>query len=505
MSLPDNVLTEEYGYIKQVSIETLKETLGPISVEDLPIDDLKETLGITPIETLLQDLLNETQLLKNVMKKKDDVSLNQIDTAALSTLDNVLTFSSGTINTASADDLKETLGLSPIESFKEILGIRSPKAIVSNFSSSFVSIVDLATGAITDVGNKNNMRESAVTPDKTKVCVASNGGDRLLIIDLFTNEVLHEVAVGDAPYHVRMTADGNIAYVTLLNDNALAVVEIATGTVLDTIAIGLRPTFMEITPDDSKIVALDDAALSAAVIDLATRTVVDTVTVETDPGFVAMSADSAYAVITNEDSDSITVINLSDASATTIAAGDEPIRAVSSVDGSKMYISNNNSHDVTVLTFSTMSTSIIDLDSESGAQEIAMSPDGKYLCVLSRSSDAVTIIDTATDTVNSHVDVGNNPRCIVVSPDSSKFCTMSYSGELFYVGVLPQTIPTATLIVTVPMGPKCYTCGFSSDGTKAMAVSANSTDSSFTVVDMITLKATQITATGSNPKFLSFT
>jgi len=69
----------------------------------------------------------------------------------------------------------------------------------------------------------------------------------------------------------------------------------------------------------------------------------------------------------------------------------------------------------------------------------ALSKDGKYLLVAGFSQEQVALIDTATDTVDALINVGNNPNAIALaSGDSEAFVTNQKDGTVTVVSFAPS-------------------------------------------------------------------
>ncbi len=134
----------------------------------------------------------------------------------------------------------------------------------------------------------------ALTVDDSRIVVAAEDHDEVLIIDRGSREVLNRVAVGDAPSH--LIVDGNRAIVTTRYGHGLSIIDLAKGTVVKTIAVGTEPMGLVMLPGDRVAVALagDDAV---AVVDLKEGVVKQTIALaDRDPRAVALLKDGTLYV-----------------------------------------------------------------------------------------------------------------------------------------------------------------------------------------------------------------
>ncbi len=134
----------------------------------------------------------------------------------------------------------------------------------------------------------------ALTADDTRIVVASQDHDEVLVIDRESKSVLSRIAVGDAPEHLIVT--GNTAVVASRYGHSLSVVDIDKGTVVRTIAVGTEP--MGLVAVDRGVVAVVLAGDNAvSLVDTAAGTVISTIALsEPDPRAVALLDDGSLYV-----------------------------------------------------------------------------------------------------------------------------------------------------------------------------------------------------------------
>jgi YVTN family beta-propeller protein len=89
----------------------------------------------------------------------------------------------------------------------------------------------------------------AVTPDGNHAYVANAGSSNISVIDTSTNTVVGTpILVGNSPVRVAVTPDGKHAYVTNLTSNTVSVIDTASNTVAATIPVGNNPIGVDIVP-----------------------------------------------------------------------------------------------------------------------------------------------------------------------------------------------------------------------------------------------------------------
>ena len=90
----------------------------------------------------------------------------------------------------------------------------------------------------------------AVTPDGNHAYVANAGSSNVSVIDTAANTVEPTViSVGNGPVKVAVTPDGKHAYVTNFGSNNVSVIDMASKTVAATVAVGNTPRGVAVTPD----------------------------------------------------------------------------------------------------------------------------------------------------------------------------------------------------------------------------------------------------------------
>ncbi|QUQ64361.1 beta-propeller fold lactonase family protein [Kutzneria sp. CA-103260] len=255
------------------------------------------------------------------------------------------------------------------------------KLAVVSIGSDTVDIVDTATNKVlnhTDVGRASH--EGWFTRDGKQFWVADRGRDTVTIVDAVHGGVVTDLNVGANPSKVVMSPDGKLAYVNHLTEAEITVVDVASHRVVDHIT-GLGDAFssdLAISPDGAELWVPHKRAGLTTVVDLVHRkvkTVLKTGPDTNHPNFAGQ-----YAYVTVGGLDKTVVYKRSSGNPALVGAiqdnGHAPHGVWPSGDGSRLYI---------------------------GLEK----------------SDAVDVVDTATNKVIDTIAVGQEPQALVYVPDAA--------------------------------------------------------------------------------------
>jgi YVTN family beta-propeller protein len=122
--------------------------------------------------------------------------------------------------------------------------------VVNNLNDS-VTVMNVAADANTKVAEitvGDEPRSVAITADKLRAYVTNQASGTVSVIDLTANQKTQDIQVGVEPYGVALTPDGSRAYVTNSASNTVSVIDTATNAVVATINIpGVQPRGIAIT------------------------------------------------------------------------------------------------------------------------------------------------------------------------------------------------------------------------------------------------------------------
>jgi YVTN family beta-propeller protein len=255
------------------------------------------------------------------------------------------------------------------------------KLAVVSIGSDTVDIVDTATNKVlnhTDVGRASH--EGWFTRDGRQFWVADRGRDTVTIVDAVHGGVITNLNVGANPSKVVMSPDGKLAYVNHLSEAEITVVDVASHRIVDHIT-GLGDVFssdLAISPDGSELWVPHKRAGLTTVVDLVHRkvkTVLKTGPDTNHPNFAGQ-----YAYVTVGGLDKTLVYKRTSGNPVSMGAisdnGHAPHGVWASGDGSRLYV---------------------------GLEK----------------SDAVDVVDTATNKVIDTMAIGQEPQALVYVPDAA--------------------------------------------------------------------------------------
>lgn len=313
-------------------------------------------------------------------------------------------------------------------------------------------------------------------------------------------------------------SDGSVYYWNgTVGTKATAVGPIVNG--IETTVIGNvdSPVSVAIAPD-GKVFALGD---NLTIIDGTTNDIVATLPVDWAKGKtfpnVVVSPDGFYAYATAalpNDTAGIAVIDTStNAITATITLPDQATaQAVAiSPDSSFGYIANGANYggapsvyqfslgsetvDGNVVTTFTLGANIV-LPDGSYPAGLAFSADGSTLYASSATNGAISVIDTASNTISQTISVAGNPAALAVSPDGGSLFVMepaNYNGN--YISVVDTSTNTVSTTIYCGNGPSAV--AFNPNPGLPYAYVTNSNDSTVTVIDTQTMSVVGTFATGA--------
>ncbi|CRK55568.1 hypothetical protein [Alloactinosynnema sp. L-07] len=262
---------------------------------------------------------------------------------------------------------------------------RQRLAVVS-VTSNTVDIVDTESNKVlnsTDVGRAAH--EGSFTADGRQFWVANRGRDTVTIVDAERGGVVANLDVGAGPSKVLMSPNGRWAYVNHISKPEITVIDVRARQVKDRIT-GLGDTFssdQSISPDGKELWAAHKRAGKVSVVDLVGNKVVSVLETGPDtnhPQF-ADTRTGKYVYLTMGGLDETWVYRRTGANPVPVAKvknnGHAPHGAWASGDGTRMYV---------------------------GLEK----------------SDAVDVIDTATNKVIDTVKTGQEPQAVVYAPRAAK-------------------------------------------------------------------------------------
>jgi len=164
------------------------------------------------------------------------------------------------------------------------------------------------------------------------------------------------------------------------------------------------------------------------------------------------------------------------------------------------FIANNTTNNVSVVDIAT-NTIVSTISVGNGPVGVAVHPNGSRVYVANSASSTVSVINTTSFTVTATIALaaGSNPYGIAVSPDGSKVYTANNGGSsLSEISTATNTVTRTNLVGAGPVG-----IIVSPDGSRLYVTRPNG--ASVTTVDAATLAVTANATVGSGPNGLAIT
>jgi len=308
----------------------------------------------------------------------------------------------------------------------ELISVKNPNA-------GGVIVQDLALNQTTGrVYAINDSRLNFVTviqdtDDLIRPPVYLGGGTQgLKVLDPISKEVADRWARGGGAIAMAIRPGGGRIYAPA-GFSLYVYAGSGSSSLLHTINVGTGLAVPVITPDGKKIYATADAASKVIVVDLEANKVGGEIPVSSIPWGAAMAPDGSKIYVgTRGFENEIAVIDVASNTVRKKIALKMPPAMQSTwpwglalnPGGTKLYVANYLTNAVTVINTIT-ETIIKNIPVGEQPHWIAITPDGKQVYVSNTRSGTVSIIDSGSDAVIKTVTVGTDPQGIGAFPDGS--------------------------------------------------------------------------------------
>ena len=271
------------------------------------------------------------------------------------------------------------------------------------------------------------------------------------------------------------------AYITNADSDNVSVLDISTNTVITTIPVGSSPRGVAVSPAGTRVYITNYVSNDVSVIDTASNTVVATIPMlpvlaisppppPSAPMGIAINPAGTRVYVANNISGHVTVIDaITNTVLGSVISGSIPFGVAVHPSGNLVYVTNRGESSVSVIdTAASAVLKKIPVGME--PYGIAVNPEGTRLYVANHGSvakDAVSVIDTATHTVITNVELpslsaGPGPYGVVINTAGTRvYVANDLAG---YVAVIDPA--TNTMIDTIPVGDRPIGVGLDSGGTR---------------------------------------
>jgi len=338
---------------------------------------------------------------------------------------------------------------------KDSCPLKDWKAYVTTISS--VDVIDVEKQIVIESIEEGVLIDgptSAVsTLDGKFIYFTNQGSNTVGIVDTSSNGLLDPIPVGLTPYDISLNPTGTHAFVTNAVSESVSIIDLATNSVVGTVSLetGSSPRGIGITNNGLNAYVANLGNSSVSVIDIETLTVTSTIPNLVAPFDVAINSQTGDVYITsNIAPGAYYVINPLDESVSgpyqTGGNGASGIAITS--DGQTAYIANYASNQVSVMNLATHSLMTV-LDVGTVPRTVAIASDQQHAYAVNLFSDDVTVINLPDNTIDPNpIAVGTEPRSMAITPDSATGYVLNVEGNSLSVVNLLQNTVTETIIST---------------------------------------------------------
>ena len=319
-----------------------------------------------------------------------------------------------------------------------------------------------------------------ITPDGTTVFVVNPDSGSVSAIDTASETTLDEIIVGRDPRILAVGPDGQRLYVTSRASATLTILDIQSFSALATLRVGPEPYGVVADPNGHFVYVAASGAARIDVVDTELAQVVDTIATQPRPKGLAISQDGTRLYVTHFLSGTVSVIDLTDRSVrTVIATGPESNiaqRLVLHPTNNRAYLPHirsnvSNPHPLFDTTLFPV-VSVIDLATDQHLLperlelsvvdrpvnlpfDLALSSDGQQAHIVYLGSGDMSVIDLASRQVLAHIEVGDGPRGIVLTPDDrTAYVANSLSDDVSVVDLDTFEEVNRIPVTTSPLSPQ---------------------------------------------------
>jgi YVTN family beta-propeller protein len=312
------------------------------------------------------------------------------------------------------------------------------RVYLSDQFSNTVSVVDPAAGTLLGVIRLGDLTPAnlsplyrgqllvhglGLSPDSTTICAVSIGSNSVTFIDTATNRVKHTSYVGRAPHEAMFTRDGTEVWVTVRGEDYVQVLDGHTYAAQDRITVPNGPGMTIFSPDGQYGYVVSSFTPMAVVIDVRTHRIIARIP-QASPFSpdVAVTPDGRQLWFTLKDVGKTQVVSARPPFAPIALLETGPItnhvNFVRNGKGQFAYVSVGGKNEVQVYTTSEHPTLVATIATGHLPHGIWPSGDGSRIYVGLENGNAVTAIDTSTNTVITTIRSGQGPQGLVYVPNA---------------------------------------------------------------------------------------
>ena len=377
---------------------------------------------------------------------------------------------------------QRTKGLSPrtsaqatIKRSSSAIAVTSDGAfcLVVNPDSNSLSLIDTSTQEkIVEIPVGLDPRTVAVDDAGRRAYVANRGSDSVSVVDLAARAVIAEVAVGDRPYGVVVSPRGDRLYVAEQGADCLTTLDTTTFETVNTLSVADRPSGLAITDGGRTLYITHLLTGQVSVVSLDRPRIYLPLILKGASSNQSINIQYSISNLQPPTSN----IQLPTSNIQLWPDSNLAQSIVLSPDRRYAYVPHTRSNTSSrALTFDTTVfplVSLIDLTTQQhlvGQQldlgtldppgvgmpfDAAVTPDGEELWVLNAASNDISVVDLASRQLVAHIEVGDNPRGIVLSPDgATAYVNNTLAGAVSVIDTAAYAVTSVITVTNIPLPP----------------------------------------------------
>lgn len=338
--------------------------------------------------------------------------------------------------------------------------------IAVNPDSNSVSLIDLSLKeVVAEIQVGIDPRTVSIDDNGSYAFVANRGSDSISVIGLGCMCQLAQIPVGAQPYGVLSSADGRFVYVAEQGSGAVRILEVSSTRTISRFLLGNKPSGLALSNDGQTLYVAHLLGNYLSVIDVS-RPYRQFLPIIQAGSFGDLNHGSGNQIPANMNVETIRLWNDSNLVQAIVPAP----------DGQLAYLPHTRSNsgnsalqfDSTVLPL----VSIVDLEARqhlTGQQfdlgtmdppgvglpfDAAVTSDGLQLWVANAASNDVSVIDLENRQLLAHIEVGDNPRGIILSPDDQEaYVNNVLAGTVSVLDTTSFTVTSEIATTQIPLPP----------------------------------------------------
>lgn len=285
--------------------------------------------------------------------------------------------------------------------------LSAQKAYIPNTNSNTVSIINLQEDIVlSTIDVEMNPRYVVTSPILNRIYVGNQSAATLSVIDPDTDTVVETIEVEEFIRGLAINSSSSRIYIGF-NAGVLAL-NLSNNTIENSIPLSSIPTHLELSPDDKILLVSSSSELT--IINTTTHAVETTLPMNTVYG-ICINEESTKAYVAEFGANSIKEIDLINHTATPFIKNIPDVEDVDlSLDESKLYISGGGFGPGKMYVMDLATASLITaIDIGQDPESIQVNPSGEKAYTVNFLGNSVSIIDLASNTLDTTLMVGSLP------------------------------------------------------------------------------------------------